>query len=155
MILTQERQSGGKNDPLFAGAQVTAWEKTLAVRISMQQIMDQVNTFPVLPDSFVDDSELINSELHVQLQKTLNGLVDILDSQCDRNRKVSRKRQPIKSSEDWKSVVEPQELLQPQWESVVNKWHARTHFGSEEKKANLKIFNQTIWDQVSYVLKLS
>jgi hypothetical protein len=150
MILTQERQVGGRNDPSFARAQVTAWEKTLAVRISMQQVMDQVNTFPVLPEAFVEESELVTSELHQHLQKTLNGLVDILDSQCDRNRKVSRKRQPIKSSEDWSKVIEPQQILHPKWESVVNKWHARTHFGSEEKKANLKVFNQTIWDQVTW-----
>ena len=146
MILTKERKASSFNDSSFARAQVDAWEKTLAVRICMQPIIDQVNTLPVLPDSFDDISELKDNDLHNNLAHTLNELVDVLGMQCDNQGEGTKRK--IKSSADWQQVLEPQQQLQPYWENVVNKWHARTHFGSEEKKSSLRVFNQTIWDQV-------
>lgn len=42
--------------------------------------------------------------------------------------------------------------MKPHWETTVNKWHARLHFGSEQVKSKMKIFNQTVWEQIDLAL---
>ena len=40
------------------------------------------------------------------------------------------------------------QALRPFWMETVNKWHARLHFGSEQAKQKMKMFNKTVWQQV-------
>jgi hypothetical protein len=148
MILTAKRESDQQTAPV-ARAHVDVWEKTLAFRISLQQITDKFNEFPVIP-SALETSDLrkfqkneLKSELGTLLQDT-SSLLLMQTRGDDEDREEKYDVVP-----DWEELIEVQDSLAEDWKAVINKWHARTHFGSEKKKANLKVFNQTIWDQVS------
>jgi hypothetical protein len=147
MILTAKRESDQQTAPI-ARAHVDVWEKSLAFRISLQQITDKFNQFPVLPETLQtsDLPKFQNNELKSELGSLLQETSSLLLMQTG---KEDDEEEAYDHVPDWDELVEVQDSLTEDWKAVINKWHARTHFGSEKKKANLKVFNQTIWDQVS------
>jgi hypothetical protein len=148
MILTKSA-SLNSNAVEFAKLQVSAWENILALRISLQQVTDRINTLPLLEFRSDDLSEIQSNDFNRALNDILSETYDILSYQVPSSTvgKSSTKKRKSRSIE-WKDVISIQETLFPNWERVINKWHARTHFGSEKKKSSLRVFNQTVFDQV-------
>jgi hypothetical protein len=157
MILTASRGTDLQAAPV-ARAHVEIWEKSLAYRISLQQILDKFNEFPVLSteSSLFPTSDLKKfqeNEMKTELQDILQESSNLLLMQCptasDDDQEEGKKKRKFDHCPSWEEWSDLQETLAEDWKSVINKWHARTHFGSEKKKSSLKVFNQTIWDQVS------
>jgi hypothetical protein len=159
MILTASRETDLQAAPV-ARAHVEIWEKSLAYRISLQQILDKFNEFPVLSStsgpSFPtsDLKNFQNNEMKLELQSILQESSNLLAMQClakddDDEEEEEGKKRKFDHCPTWEELSDLQDTLAEDWKSVINKWHARTHFGSEKKKSSLKVFNQTIWDQVS------
>ena len=143
----------------FAVLQSEAAGQLLAVRVCLQQVLDQCNQFPVLQEQEeVEEcvSELQEGEENLLLRGirgALGELLGALEEQVPDAEGAPRKRKRRACSEgvgelDWEQVLAPQKELQSEWEAVINREHARSHFGSEQKKSRLKVFNTSIWDQV-------
>lgn len=134
---------------LAASHEISKYDKVLGLRIGIQRAVDIANKLPLKSSIDYDDDnnddvdidELYN-EINRKTQSLLNDFISILD-------KTNKKR---KKEIAWDDVIAPQQRLQPEWERVVNKFHSRLHFGSEQKKSNMKIFNETIWDQISVLM---
>eukprot|EP01032_Pedospumella_encystans_P027423 gene27423-30995_t len=153
---TQDHISASVN----AGLHLHSWEKTLALRVSLQKPLDLANR---LPSEFgVSDKGEIYDHLSVltnQLRKQVLDGSDLLNSEVQRStseRPVKQKRAAAGADDMdalWKDLYQAQTQLQTlRWEPVLNKWHARLNFGSEKTKAKLKVFTQTMWDQVEDTL---
>lgn len=153
MILTSNKQYE-RNTIEIAKQQVEIFEQNLSLRISLQQITDKINELPVLSSSsssslsssFSDLSEFKNNELKDTLKDILKDTSNLLIKQIQHKKK--KNFQEFSNCPTWNELIEVQNQLEIEWEEIINKWHARTHYGSEKNKANLKVFNQTIWDQV-------
>lgn len=134
---------------VLAGNHMQAWEKSLALRVSLQKPLDLAASLPVGDISSSSES-LVN-----QLSKQLGTLSGVLEQEATRNGYKAKKRTAsecdLQDRDDvWESIQETQNFLQTErWEPVLNKWHARLNFGSEKTKAKLKVFTQTMWSQVS------
>ena len=155
----------GESDCEFAHLQNDMSGKLLTVRISLQQVIDEVNKFPVLESHSSGDSYCVqeSNPFRDGLYSVLGDMVDMLKEQVPEeapesngmsNSGKKRRRTGDESDGsgeklDWEQVLAPQRQLQSDWESVINSEHARSHFGSEQKKSKLKMFNNSIWDQVS------
>jgi hypothetical protein len=147
----------------LASQHMKSWEKILALRISLQKSIDVGNQLPAenMTELYGLDSEnsIVQSTntLCKGLQSVLTELVDVSNVQAenigDKFKTTNNKRKRT-SQVSWEDVVAPQDAMTPYWESVVNKWHARLNFGSEQAKSKLKVFNQSIWDQVSNRLSI-
>lgn len=59
----------------------------------------------------------------------------------------SKKRKTLSLDEQWERLSAAQTALHPYWESVIDKWYTRAHFGIE-KNGRSNLFRQTIWEQV-------
>jgi len=149
---TQDHISASVN----AGLHLHSWEKTLALRVSLQKPLDLANRLPA-EFSIADKGEIYDnlSVLTNQLRKQLIDGSDMLSSEVHRStleRPVKQKRVAADADDVdalWKDLYQAQNQLQTlRWEPVLNKWHARLNFGSEKTKAKLKVFTQTMWDQV-------
>lgn len=153
---TQDHISASVN----AGLHLHSWEKTLALRVSLQKPLDLANR---LPSEFsVSDKGEIYDHLSVltnQLRKQVIDGSDLLNSEVQRStseRPVKQKRAADDMDALWKDLYQAQTQLQTlRWEPVLNKWHARLNFGSEKTKAKLKVFTQTMWDQVCCITTLT
>ena len=55
---------------------------------------------------------------------------------------------------DWDSIYATQKQLQSKWESSINLWHSRLHYGSngEKLQKGFQVFNQSLWEQVDNTL---
>ena len=145
----------------LANEHMKAWEKTLALRISLQKSLDIGNQLPT--ESVLDlynndkDNEIVHasSDLAKSLQVVLRELVDATNTQAEHITSdgsfKATKRKRADETVTWDQVQESQDHMNAYWERVVNKWHARLNFGSEHVKSKLKVFNQTIWNQVTSV----
>ena len=125
---------------VLAGNHMQAWEKSLALRVSLQKPLDLAASLPVGDISSSSES-LVN-----QLSKQLGTLSGVLEQEATRNGYKAKKRTAsecdLQDRDDvWESIQETQNFL--------HKWHARLNFGSEKTKAKLKVFTQTMWSQVS------
>lgn len=157
MLLTKQRVNDQQSAPI-ARTQMEIWENVLGFRISLQSICDKFNEFPTLSTSSSSDStetmefpthdikKFQNNKLKSELKLILRETTELLAQQSSNSGQKKRKHDTVPS---WEEIYELQEELSEEWKDVINKWHARTHFGSEKKKSNLKVFNQTIWDQVT------
>ena len=151
----------GKNDSVEVGQQsastaateqVKLWETIIGLRISLQRSLDTSNKLPgsdFLSSAVSDDKagKKEVSEVKDNLKGLLGDLNYLLDVQAKDN--GSTKKRKINEEINWEDIVRTQDKFRPSWESTVNKWHARLHFGSEQVKSKMKVFNQTIWEQVS------
>ena len=164
--------SGSGSGAEFAQLQNALWGRLLTTRISLQQVIDEANHFPVLSERVservsegVSGGEGVGSNpLREGLQGVLGELVGMLEQQVPEDRRSegvsegARKRsrsdseggsEGVSGGLSWEQVLAPQQQLQKDWEAVMNREHARSHFGSEQKKSKLKMFSNSIWDQVS------
>jgi hypothetical protein len=143
---------------LQAVHQLKAWEKALALRVSLQKPLDTSGALPISEqDGQVDETA---DSLSTSLKKHMIDLTNVLyESQqlsgelqvpASRKRKNENACAMDDSFDDlWEKATKVQATLQREkWEPVLNKWHARLNFGSENTKAKLKVFTQTLWSQV-------
>jgi hypothetical protein len=137
---------------VLASNQLKVWEGALALRVSLQKPMDGVGMLPVdvpLFDSNHSDLAECATLLGRHLRKQTYELASVLDASAGLKRKAAELSEDCDVDTLWESTLRTQEALQKQkWEPVLNKWHARLNFGSEGTKAKLKVFTQTMWDQV-------
>ena len=141
-----------------ATEQVKAWESLLELRIGLQRSLDLGNR---LPSAFDDDVFSAAAEdlagvadakgdLVVELEGLLHEMTGLLEIQTENVTGGSKRGGS--SAAAWKRIENAQEGLRDSWEGTVNKWHARVHFGSEKVKSKMKVFNQTIWQQIDVAL---
>lgn len=132
----------------LANGHLKVWESALALRVSLQKPLDGSSLLPV--GALVDAGD---SEIPVKMKglgELLAKQIIELTSALDTYAGVKRKANEIADLDrQWEMTLQTQTQLQKQkWEPVLNKWHARLNFGSESSKAKLKVFTQTMWDQV-------
>jgi protein AATF/BFR2 len=145
----------------LAGGQISIWEKSLALRVHLQKSIDLANTLPVLDDSRSQssskkrksisnnggDSDSNSSKLASSTCETISDLLYTLDPS---------KKVKLNSSDPeavWNSIIEVQDnLKQNKWEPVLNKWYSRVNFGSEKNRAQLKVFNKSIFSQIDEII---
>lgn len=147
-----------------ANAQIKAWEQLLSIRISLQKMSDTINRFPTVDNlnMLLEADEAVRestTELSNGFGQILSEFANILDSQINENTQdstnnsSSRKRKDSSSTTpSWEYIDSLQSLSQSRWEKVVNIHHSRMHFGSEQAKSRLKVFNQSVWGQIDTIL---
>ena len=145
-----------------ANEQIKSWESFLGLRISLQRSMDLGNRLPCAFDGDIlaKDQALVDvvdarEEVVVQLERLVHDLTGLLELQTDIPSTSSgkNKRKHSSSNVAWQRIEQVNENLRESWETTANKWHARVHFGSEQTKSKMKIFNQTIWQQIDMALE--
>ncbi len=146
-LFADSMSSSSREASVAAGDQAKRYEKLLALRISMQKVLDSSNKLPVLDDdSGAKKNAEENNDHHMECiehcSSALRSLTKLLTEQSDSAFSAGDKEL------SWAQVFEPQEKLRGNWERVVNKWHARLNFGSEKAQSNLRVFNQKIWEQI-------
>ena len=131
----------------MAAEHIKLWEKTLSLRISLQKAVDFGNQLPVEEEetSNAKPSEMV--DLLTSCQSLVDSLTTMLEDQAVAPGAKKRKRGAIGEC-SWDRVFEAQQQLRPHWEEVVNKWHSRLQFGSNEAASKMKTFKQTLWEQV-------
>lgn len=138
-----------------ATEQVKLWENIIGLRISLQRSLDTGNKLPGKDflSSLADNDKAVKNQVAV-VKDSLKGLLGDLNYLLDVQAKDSSSTKKRKLNEDvkWEDIARTQENFRPSWESTINKWHARLHFGSEQVKSKMKVFNQTIWEQVSALI---
>lgn len=135
-----------------ATEQVKLWETIVGLRISLQRSLEAGNKLPGSEFlSHLANGDTQSEQQLFQVKDGLKGLLGDLNHLLDVQAKDSSSAKKRKVNEDlnWEDIVRTQQKFRPSWESTVNKWHARLHFGSEQVKSKMKVFNQTIWEQVS------
>jgi protein AATF/BFR2 len=158
MDIFSKRSSSSLEAADVASEQVKAYEQLLALRICTQKVLDEGNKFPCidLDSDITDESEY--AALSSGLQKGLRTVCSYLESQVEDSTSSSKKNKRRRSSLgddsliEWEDVVAPQESLQDSWESIVNKQYSRLHYGSEKTHSKMKVFNQTLWEQIDAVV---
>lgn len=143
----------------LANEHTKGWEQLLALRISLQKSIDIGNKLPAeeLEDVYSADSDLsaARGDLTNNLRSVLGDLTNILNVQAENIPSESEFAAPTSSKRKrnsdiitWDEVCASQNHMDSYWERVVNKWHARLNFGSEQNKNKLKTFNHSFWSQV-------
>eukprot|EP01039_Chlorochromonas_danica_P009339 gene9339-10307_t len=119
------------------------WEETLSLRIALQKPLDLANQLPV-----IDLQELFTQEKKKKKKKQeeVEG-----EDGGDDDEHVEEEGNP-QTLLLWSRIENCQNMLQSGWEVTLNKWSARLHYGSEKAKAQLKVFNQSAWDQIENTL---
>ena len=147
-LFADSMSSSNLEQSLAAGDQAKSYEKLLALRISLQKVVDNSNKLPVLNDDSSVRHDLENNhnnydECLENCSSALRSLTKLLTEQS------SSSFSPADDEEmTWERLYAPQKKLREDWEAVVNKWHARLNFGSEKAQSNLRVFNQKIWEQI-------
>jgi hypothetical protein len=151
-----------------AAEQSRTYEQLLGLRICVQKTLDEANKFPVAADETGGYSKDVSQEadyasVRTGLRASLIALCDYLDQQAeeagaeDDEEYCAKRRKRSVGSEDsadkdtdvgWEAVLAPQLALQQQWEQAVNKQYSRLHYGNEKTHSKMKVFNQTVWEQV-------
>ena len=123
-----------------------AWENTLALRISLQKVIEIVNKLPAY-----DFSEVIGeSQIRHEIKNTLTSLYSVLSKSCGLENNIEMSN--IDSVEGlWNNIDGLNVHMREVWRSVLNKWHTRLQFGSKDSGYKMKTFKQTFWDQVRYL----
>ena len=151
---------------IAAAEQVKGYERLLAIRISLQKLLDDANKCPCRDSSIqANEKAIIERQDYVNLSDNvhtcLRNLVGLLNRQVSENENdgINNNRKKCRSFSigdnemlDWVNVESPQKLLFPKWTETINKWHARLHYGSEKTQTNMKVFNQKIMEQIDVSL---
>ena len=111
--------------------------------------MDCGNKLPSF-NTEISDTKIIKRDLAV----LINEFQDLLSVQSGVEQFARQSKRKDAVGPSWEDIEHCQKRLRPSWETTVNKWHARVHFGSEKVKSKLKVFNQTIWEQVRTIFIL-
>ena len=127
-----------------ATEQVKLWETIVGLRISLQRSLETGNKLPggEFLDYAATTSDTQSEQQLSQVKDGLNGLLGDLNHLLDVQAKdsSSAKKRKVNEVINWEDIVRTQQKFRPSWESTVNKWHARLHFGSEQVKSKMKIF---------------
>lgn len=95
---------------------------------------------------------IITSLNNILKESSSEDQSDEEDDQTTSKKKSNTKNKRSRDSDLWEELEGTQKRLRRRWEETVNKWHARMHFGSEQKKSTMRVFNQTIWEQINVTL---
>ncbi|KAJ1413059.1 hypothetical protein B484DRAFT_482413 [Ochromonadaceae sp. CCMP2298] len=146
---------------LLAKQHLLTFELALALRVTLQKPLDVSGRLPAhLPVSLPGVSHS-SAQLTEKVGACLSEMVGVLDAEVGRkelsgqkrNRELERDSEgAIDLDSAWELISSQQQQLQPKWEAVTNKWHARLNFGSEKAKAKMKTFTHSLWDQVGDTL---
>ena len=148
-------EEGQQSASTAATEQVKLWETIIGLRISLQRSIDTSNKLP--RSDFITDAIGKNEKGKEQAKEVKDGLKHLLgdlnylldvQSKDNNNNTSSSKKRKLNEEVKWEDIQRTQDKFRPSWERTVNKWHARLHFGSEQVKSKMKVFNQTIWEQV-------
>ena len=143
------------------------YENALKLRITLQKSLDICNKLPAnrravelacssdgsVGDMYRDLSDEVNDVL-----ARMHNLLEcqVKDSNCKKRRaSPSSSAQGERGGVSWEEILQTQSLLRPKWEETVNKLDKRMKYGSlvqEKQKGGLKLFNQTIFDQVEGIM---
>ena len=135
--------------------QVKLWETIIGLRISLQRSIDTSNKLPNADQiSHTVRNDQSGANQLAEVKDGLKGLVGDLNHllEIQTEGSSSAKKRRVNEEIKWDDISKIQQKLRPSWESTVNKWHARLHFGSEQVKSKMKVFNQTIWEQVGLLV---
>ncbi len=148
------------------------YEKVLNYRINLQKTIDLSNSLPLMEVAVENDglSENVRqmlqsdetlstsrSELVDEFENILGNMHDILldigvSGGSDNNQKEGKKKKR-KEVFEWNKLYEIQKKMKVEkWEPVINKCYARVNYGSEQKKSSMKVFKQTLFDQMDIAL---
>lgn len=138
-----------------------SWESLLGFRISLQRVIEEANKLPSIPISssnskFKEKDREALTEVQNTLKETFCSLYEVLqtkkDDEEDYQLDDSDDESDGKTIEElWEKTLQKQQSRQPYWEEVLDVWNSRVHFGSEKAKSKLKLFNQSLWSQVSLI----
>ena len=150
-----DREDKQQSASAAATDQVKLWETIIGLRISLQRSIDTSNKLPSADHiSHAVRSDQAGANQLAEVKDGLKGLLGdlnhLLEIQAEDS--SSTKKRKVNEELQWDDIAKMQQKLRPSWESTVNKWHARLHFGSEQVKSKMKVFNQTIWEQVRLTL---
>jgi protein AATF/BFR2 len=150
----------------------SVYEKVLNYRINLQKSIDLCNFLPLL-DAEVDQDEHVNDvkemllgdeelassrhELLDEFENILGNMRDTLfgmgNVEDNNSNKKDSKKKKRKVAFDWDNLYEMQKRMKTErWEPVINKCYARVNYGSEQKKSSMKVFKQTLFDQMDIAL---
>jgi hypothetical protein len=135
----------------LAKCHLNAWESLLNFRILVQKPLDLANKLPAFPfeecveGAEVEESLVLLEDSLVNVQNSLYGLLK--DQSPRTNEKIIKSRKTA-GAESWDDIVHVQDELETKWKTTLNKWHSKTHFGSEKLKDKLTVFNINAWDQI-------
>ena len=146
-----DREDKQQSASAAATDQVKLWETIIGLRISLQRSIDTSNKLPNADHiSHAVRSDQAGANQLAEVKDGLKGLLGdlnhLLEIQAEDS--SSTKKRKVNEELQWDDIAKMQQKLRPSWESTVNKWHARLHFGSEQVNSKMKVFNQTIWEQV-------
>ena len=122
---------------LAAKNELKKFDKILGLRIGVQRALDIANKLP-LKSSIISNNDN-NNELYEEINNKINHLlsesISLLNfNNHNDNNNDTKKNKKRKKDIIWDDVVSSQSELKPEWERVINKFHSRLHFGSEQKK---------------------
>ena len=166
--------SGPGDDPtralsVLAVGQNRMYENALKVRIALQKSLDIGNRLPA-NKAAVELACSRDSSVREAYRDLSNDVSEILSRmhsvlECQVMESSSKKRKIPSSSSSpssskgkgvtWEDILQTQSLLRPKWEETINKLDKRMKYGSlvqEKQKGGLRLFNQTIFDQVEGVM---
>lgn len=158
-LFSSSSQSRGHGEA--ASTQVKAFEKTLALRIALQKVLDVGNKLPVRETSTGDSVDVYEGveeseefqESSANCGRALRSLTSMLAKERAEGKGENMTSGEVDISENptWEEIESIQQDLRPNWEKVVNKLHARINFGSDTAQSKLRVFNQKIWDQIGSI----
>ena len=128
---------------------VQGWEQLLGLRISLQKGLDVANQLPAFNmDGLLEEEE--EAAAFDEAKEAISANLETTISQLafpssGKKRKVDILDDPEGA---WDKIYKQQRSSEDNWKGVLNKWHARYHFGSELAKSKMKVFNKSLWDQV-------
>jgi protein AATF/BFR2 len=142
--------------------QADIFGKVLELRINLQKSLEIASRLPVndrdgaYNELLEDDSALsgLVSSSCKESRSLLDPLIDMLEVQVDSaegssSSSSSGSRKRDRSSEDsWTRIEHAMEQSRPRWKSVLEKWNARLHFGTETNKSKMKVFNSSLWSRI-------
>lgn len=140
-----------KKAAVAAAAQSNMWDLLLGARIGLQPLLDSSQSLPVCGADFEYTSVEGNDAVLTCLGDIEGELIDMMVLQSGHDpaevKGKSKKRKTLSLDEQWERLSAAQTALHPYWESVIDKWYTRAHFGIE-KNGRSNLFRQTIWEQV-------
>ena len=157
-----------------ASHETSKYDKILGLRIGIQRAIDIANRLPLRSsistnnntnDDDDDDDNDINELYDKVNKKTLallndfNNLLDTTNTTTSTNTTSSNSNNTSSSNSKkrkkditWDDIILPQSKLRLEWENTINKFHSRLHFGNDDKKASMRVFNDTIFDQINVIM---
>jgi hypothetical protein len=156
MFASPKNESRAITTSNYAKQQLQTWESLLSFRISLQRSLDLANKLPAFPlddvlENTDEEDEHDLSSLRESLKGIRNTLYECLEVQTQNPSSKKAKKSSISTPQSdisWESIIEKQNILEKSWETTLNKWHSRMHFGSEKVKSRLSVFNVNVWEQI-------